>query len=196
MGKFGNSTVSELCSKMVRAARTRSCDEGLKEQREEDGLIVIGIQPLTAEAEEWTGIESGGKIALHCYSLVKGKDYGRRFRPRLERIEDDMDLSAKNNETCFYSIDWPVDNDIGSTCTYEIRDYETKALLMRVGIFVSGDNDFARECCYASRKEIKKWTMDASGIDANTGMYCRYIFTPRIHHNRSTPKTTAKAIAS
>lgn len=193
MGKFGNLTFSELCEKMVRAARFKSWDEDLKKHREKDGLIAIGVQPLTAEAEEWTGAQTGGKIALYNYPLVKDGCYGRRFRPRLGRIESDMELSARNKEKHLFSEEWPVDSDIGSTCSYEIRDYKTNEVLMRISIFVSGEVNFARECCYAARRFIGEWTQGNSYTDYETGELRHYLYTPHIHHYPAIPETAAEA---
>ena len=195
MGKFGNLKVSELITELVGAARKKSQSKVLKEKVEEDGLIAIGIQAISTEAKEWSNLDAGGTFVLHYRPLFKqGKiegKIGRRFKARAERIEQDMQASSKDRTRHVHLDDWSVDSDLGSTCSFEIKDFKTNELHMRIGIFVSGDTDFARECCYAAHKQLELMILKYCQDVKTDGTTRRIIYTPA-----AIPDPTIRAIAS
>jgi len=195
MGKFGNLKVSELITELVGAARKKSQSKALKEKVEKDGLIAIGIQTISAESKEWSKLDSGDTFILHYRPLLKrGKiegKIGRRFKARTERIEQDMQASSKDRACYVHLDDWSVDSDLGSACSFEIKDFKTNELHMRIGIFVSGDIDFARECCYAAHKQLELMILKHCQEVKTDGTIRHIIYTPA-----AIPNPTIKAIAS
>lgn len=201
MDKFGNLKISDLITELTAAARKKSQEDGLKEKTENDGLIAIGLQPISEEAKDWSRLDTGDKFVLYFRPLYKrGKivgKIGRRFQARIESIERDMESSTIDRGRHIHLDDWSVDSDLGSACSFEIKDFETNKLHMRIGIFVSGDADFARECCYAAHKELQlmilKHCQDTRNDD---GTVHRTIYTPASWRNMAIPSSTASAIAS
>ncbi len=195
MDKFGNLKISELIAELASAARKKSQSKALKEMVEKDGLIAIGIQTISAESKEWSKLDSGGTFILHYRPLVKqGKiegKIGRRFKARTERIEQDMQASSKDRARYVHLDDWSVDSDLGSACSFEIKDFKTNELHMRIGIFVSGDIDFARECCYAAHKQLELMILKHCQEVKTDGTTRRIVYTPA-----AIPDPTIRAIAS
>ena len=179
MGKFGTLGVQEICLRMSQAARDMAYTEKLRDGIDKNGLIAVGYQTLTSDAENWTQQESGDNIILTCYPLKAKSTIHRRYFNSLRAIEDAMAKSAQKQSEHSIPKVCPEVMSIGVACAFDIRDDKDNELLMRFYIFVSGEEDFARECCLAARKAIREWSKTNTYEDVR-GIIRPCVWTPKI----------------
>ena len=178
MGKFGTLGVSDVCYKICQAARDKACAEKFKEQYDEHGMICVGVQPLSPEAEVWTELENKN-LLLRNYPIGAMSTIHRRYFNTRNIVTDAMNASAQKQSDHDVPVIRPVVASIGVACAYDIRDNKDNELLMRFYIFVSGEEDFARECCLAARTAIREWSK-ANTYEDVRGIIRPCVWTPRI----------------
>ena len=156
MGNDSTLRVRKLCRQICEIARSTA--ESRDNFVQDGGLIAIGVQPMSKEAEKRFDLETGGKIALHMYPLEEEGHINNRFFVHISDIENQMSESAKNTSTepnCTSAI-----SGLGVASYYDIYLREEEDIELRLFVFVSGNEVDAKECSLAPSSFIENWAKD------------------------------------
>ena len=161
MGKFSSLGVRELVRGICSTSRATA--ERCEDFDREGGLVAIGILPLSSEAEKWAQSESCDGIVLYMYELEDGGGIDRCFSKRIQDIVNQMEDASVNTKTRLFSDDFPVTSELGVATCYNIYDDVENHLVLKIFIFVSGEEVDAKTCCFSTRSYVKEWAA-ANGL--------------------------------
>ncbi len=164
MSNFANNDMQDFVGTIYGLVRERAISAGIK-----DGIIAVGIRPLTPEAEAWTQLKAEDEITLMMMPLKAGRkirdaelDQGEEIVALMRQAKANCEKD-RENRVPIPDVNFLAMDDSGYAIMYEIIEHYTVhceyggRAALEVYVYVGTNRDSALDAIWAPESYIAEW---------------------------------------